>query len=95
MQCGKPWIFSQIKNYLETGGKQPSPSLEERLEIIKKHVKLSVMEKGESVAIKEMRKHLACYVKNLKNASKMREEINKIETEQELIKTLDLFFEKE
>ena len=53
------------------------------------------MEKGESVAIKEMRKHLACYVKNLKNASKMREDINKIETEQELIKTLDLFFEKE
>ena len=92
---GKPWIFSQIKHYLQTGEKQDSPSLEEKLEIIKKHIRLSVIEKGENVAIKEMRKHLACYVKNLKNASKMREEINKIETEQELLKTLDLFFEKE
>ena len=42
-----------------------------------------------------MRKHLACYVRSLPNASRMREEINKIETQEELLKTLDLFFEKE
>ena len=92
---GKPWIFSQIKHYLETGAKQETPSLEERLKVIKKHIDLAVQEKGENVAIKEMRKHLACYVRILPNASRMREEINKIEKEAELLKTLDLFFEKE
>ena len=92
---GKPWLFSQIKHYLETGEKQEAPSLEERLKVIKKHINLAVQEKGENVAIKEMRKHLACYVRSLPNASRMREEINKIETQAELLKTLDLFFEKE
>lgn len=92
---GKPWIFNQIKYYLETGLKIQAPNLKERLKIIKNHINLAVKEKGENIAIKEMRKHLACYVKSLKNASKMREEINKIETEQQLLKTLDLFFEKE
>ena len=92
---GKPWIFSQIEHYLKTGEKQQVPQLEERLDIIKKHINLAVQEKGENIAIKEMRKHLACYVRSLKNASKMREEINKIETQEELLKTLDLFFEKE
>ena len=92
---GKPWIFSQIEHYLKTGEKQQVPQLEERLDIIKKHINLAVQEKGENIAIKEMRKHLACYVRNLKNASKLREEINRIETQEELLKTLDLFFEKE
>lgn len=92
---GKPWIFEQIEYFLKTGQKLDAPTLEKRLEIIKKHIHLAIKEKGENIAIKEMRKHLACYVKNLKNATKMREEINKIETEQELLKTLDLFFEKE
>lgn len=95
MQCGKPWIFSQIKYYLETGKKQEIPNLQQRLDIIKKHINMAVQEKGENIAIKEMRKHLACYVRNLDNASKMREQINKIESQDELIKTLDLFFKKE
>ena len=92
---GNPWDFEQIKYYLETGEKLPTPTLCEKLAIIKKHINLAVIEKGENIAIKEMRKHLACYIKGLKNASKMREEINKIETQDELLKTLDLFFEKE
>ena len=88
-------MFSQIKYYLETGEKQETLSLKERLSVIKKHINLAVEEKGENIAIKEMRKHLACYVRSLPNASKMREEINKIDTQKELLKTLDLFFEKE
>ena len=84
---GNPWIFEQINHYLQTGEKSKIPTLNEKLEVMKKHIKLAVSEKGENVAIKEMRKHLACYIRNLKNASKMREEINKIETQEELLKT--------
>lgn len=92
---GNPWIFEQITHYLETGEKLLKPTPHQKLEIIKNHINLAVQEKGENVAIKEMRKHLACYIRGLKNASKMREEINKIDNKDELLKTLDLFFEKE
>ena len=92
---GKPWIFKQIKHYLQTGEKCSEPTGQEKLEIIKKHINLAVNEKGENIAIKEMRKHLGGYIRNLPNASRMREEINKIDTQKELLETLDLFFEKE
>lgn len=92
---GNPWIFERIQYYLKTGEKLPMLTPREKLKIIKEHINLSVQEKGENIATKEMRKHLACYIKNLKNASKMREKINRIETQEELLKTLDLFFEKE
>ena len=59
---------------------------------MKKHIDLAVYEKGENIAVKEMRKHLACYVKSIKDASKIREALNKIETRDELVKTLELFF---
>ena len=92
---GKPWIFKQIKHYLETGEKCPEITWKEKLEIIKKHIDLAVNEKGENIAIKEMRKHLGGYLRNLPNATKMREEINRIDTQKELLETLDLFLEKE
>ena len=58
---------------------------------MKKHIDLAVKEKGE-VAIKELRKHIAWYTKNLKNSSEFRNSINKIETKEELLKTLDEYF---
>jgi len=91
---GKPWIFSQIKHYLETGEKQDAPDLEKRLEIIKKHINLAVKEKGENVAIKEMRKHLACYIKNMKDATSFRSMVNSIDNKEELIKKLEEYFRK-
>lgn len=80
---GNPWIFDEIlrENYIE-------PSNKEKYETIIKHIDLEVQEKGERVGIMEMRKHLSAYVKNVPNASKMREEINKIEDINELKKFL-------
>ena len=89
---GNPWIFRNIKYYLETGEKLPPPSNEEKLRVIKKHIKLAVEEKGEEVAIKEHRKHIAWYTKHLKNSSEFRNSINKIETEKGLVNKLDEYF---
>ena len=89
---GNPWIFKNIKYYLETGKKLSLPAKEEKLEIIKKHIKLAVEEKGEEVAIKELRKHIAWYTKNLKNSSEFRSSINKIETKKELVEKLEEYF---
>ena len=89
---GNPWIFRNIKHFLITGEKLPSPTNSERLNIIKEHIDLAVEEKGE-IAIKELRKHIAWYTKNLKNSSDFRNSINMIETKEQLIKTLNEYFE--
>ncbi len=89
---GNPWIFKKIKHYLETGEKLENCSNLEKLKIVKEHLDLEIKEKGENVGIKEFRKHLAAYSKNLANASEFRKTINTIETREELEKTLDAFF---
>lgn len=89
---GNPWIFRNIKHFLITGEKLPSPTNSERLNIIKEHIDLAVEEKGE-IAIKELRKHIAWYTKKLKNSSEFRNSINMIETKEQLIKTLNEYFE--
>ena len=89
---GNPWIFEEIINYLEEKP-QREVSNKERLEVIKEHIELEVKEKGEDTGIKEMRKHLAYYVKNTKHASKIRDKINKIAKKEELIDCLSEYFE--
>lgn len=88
---GNPWIFKKIAHFLETGEKLQEPSNQEKLEVMKKHIDLAVKEKGE-IAIKELRKHIAWYTKNLKNSSEFRNEMNKIETEVDLIRKIEEYF---
>ena len=64
----------------------------QKLEIIKEHLNLAIEEKGEYIAIREMRKHMCWYLKNLKDSSKIREQVNKIETKKELIVCLEEYF---
>lgn len=89
---GNPWIFRNIKHYLETGEKLPQPTNNEKLEVMEKHIELAVKEKGEGIAIKELRKHIAWYTKNLKNSSEFRNSINKVEKKEELISKLEEYF---
>lgn len=88
---GNPWIFRNIKHFLETGEKLPQPTNEEKLEIMKQHIELAVEEKGD-IAVKELRKHIAWYTKNLKNSSEFRNSINVIEDKKELIDKLEEYF---
>lgn len=88
---GNPWIFKEIIQGLKDGTKKGQttfcpPSNEERLHTILEHLELMIQEKGEYVAIREMRKHISGYTKKLPNSSKFREEMNKIEDKNELIK---------
>lgn len=88
---GNPWIFRNIIYYLQNGEKLSEPTNQEKLEVMKKHIKLAVEEKGE-IAIKELRKHIAWYTKNMKNSSEFRNSINKIETEKELLLKIEEYF---
>ena len=88
---GNPWIFEEVINYLDDKDERKITN-KEKLEIITKHINLEVEAKGEIVAVKEMRKHLAYYVKGTKDASKIRVKINSIERKDELLECLNEYF---
>lgn len=72
---GNPWIFKQIKSYLETSLKLPEASMEERIEWARRHLDLSVKWKGERVGIVEMRRHYSNYFKGIPNFKPLRLEL--------------------
>lgn len=88
---GNPWIFRDTINML-SGKEIETVTKDEKLQMILEHIELAVAQKGEGIAIKEMRKHLAAYIKNMKEASKLREEVNHIETKKELTNCLIEYF---
>ncbi|KAB3533807.1 tRNA dihydrouridine synthase DusB [Alkaliphilus serpentinus] len=85
---GNPWIFKEISTFVETGEIIPPPTLEERINIILKHMALVVEAKGEYIAIREMRKHISWYMKGYKNSAQLRNLVNKISTQREMENTL-------
>ena len=64
---GNPWIFREIRHYLETGEELSKPDLHERVRIAKIQLERSVAWKGEHVAVMEIRKHWGSYFKGLPN----------------------------
>ena len=88
---GNPWLIHNIIKEL-IGEKRDEISNRQRLNIIKEHLELAVEEKGEYIAIREMRKHICWYIKNLKDSSSMREKINRIEEVDELVACLEEYF---
>ena len=81
---GNPWIFSEMITYEETGTLPERPGKEEVRDMMLRHARLQLKYKGEFIGIREMRKHVAWYTKGLKGAAKLREEINRVESYQEL-----------
>lgn len=64
---GYPWIFNEIKHYINTGELLPPPTIEQRVEVIRQHLHGSVQWKGEMLGILEMRRHYTNYLKGLPN----------------------------
>lgn len=62
---GHPWIFKEIRHYLDTGEELPEMGVAERVDLAKRHLALSLALKGEPRGIFEMRRHLSCYFKGL------------------------------
>ena len=91
---GNPWIFERVRYYLETGEKMLNVPIDERLKIIKEHFLLELQEKGEYTGIREFRKHLAYYTKGLPKSSDFRSKINVLDNKDEVLKSLEEFFDK-
>ena len=88
---GNPWLFEEIISYLK-GEKIRKISKEEKLDTILKHIELEVEEKGENIGIKELRKHMSAYIKNMPDATTIRQKINTIDTKKELEDCLIEYF---
>ena len=69
---GHPWIFREIKYFLEKGEAMPEPTLPEKVALARRHLALSLQYKGEPRGIYEMRRHLSCYFKGLPDFKPLR-----------------------
>ncbi|MCH5280860.1 MAG: tRNA dihydrouridine synthase DusB [Lachnospiraceae bacterium] len=81
---GNPWIFSQVNRYLTDGTYAEKPDPVKMKETILQHARLMVQYKGEYLAIREMRKHIAWYTAGMPNSARFRGKINAMETMEEL-----------
>jgi putative TIM-barrel protein, nifR3 family len=92
---GNPWIFKRITHYLETGELLPGPTLMEVRDMILRHGKMLTEYKGEMIAMREMRSHMAWYTKGMRNSAALRCEINQVETLEGLAELLEKRMEAE
>lgn len=77
---GRPWVFREIKHFLETGERLPEPDINERMEIMLRHCGYLCKYKGEIRGMKEARKNVAWYVKGLPNSARLRAECGELST---------------
>ena len=81
---GNPWIFNQIKEYLETGVIPEKPSYDEVREMMLRHARMQLECKGEYTGIREMRKHVAWYTAGYPHSAKLRAKMNEVESYEQL-----------
>ena len=86
---GNPWIFNQIKAYLKDGSIIGPPSIEQRVEMCRRHILMSVDYKGEKRSILEMRHHYGCYFRAIRNFKPCKMELMRAMSVDELMKILD------
>ncbi len=85
---GNPWIFAELQAEMD-GRPYIPPGIDETIHMIQRHSQMLVEYKGEHIAMREMRKHIAWYTKGLRNATKIRGGINHIESLEDIQKVLE------
>ena len=91
---GYPWIFREIKHFVETGKRRADPTIDERVEVARKHLIKSMEWKGPIAGINEMRRHYANYLRGLPNIKEYRNKLVRITEQKEIEAVLDEIKEK-
>ncbi len=91
---GNPWIFRRTLHYLRTGELLPEPTAEERVEMALRHARMLIDYKGDYIGVREMRKHMAWYMKGLPGASALRGSMNQMESYAEMERLLGDYLEQ-
>lgn len=88
---GNPWMLYRTIQYLQTGELVADPSAEEKIKIAILHMDRLVAMRGEHIAVREMRKHLAWYLKGLRGSARIKDEIMEETRRDEMVKILEDF----
>ncbi|RHW31834.1 tRNA dihydrouridine synthase DusB [Neobacillus notoginsengisoli] len=86
---GNPWMIYRTVKYLETGELMSEPSVREKMDVCILHLDRLIALKNENIAVREMRKHVAWYLKGVKGNAKVRNAINECSTREELVTLLN------
>lgn len=88
---GNPWIFEQIRDAF-AGRSVREPEPEEKLGVLMRHARALAELKGEEIAVKEMRRHVVCYVKGMRDAARLRTQVNQVIALEQLESLMTSFF---
>jgi len=91
---GYPWIFNEIKYFMQTGEHLSAPTIQQRINVIKQHLHLSINWKGKVVGINEMRRHYTNYLKGLPNIKEFRLRLVTLNEPELIDEVLDEIIEK-
>lgn len=91
---GNPWMLYRTVHYLDTGELLPEPSPREKIDVCMIHLDRLIALKGEKVAVQEMRKHAAWYLKGLRGNARIRDEINHLHTREDVETVLYQYVEQ-
>lgn len=69
---GYPWIFNEIKHFMQTGEHLSLPSIQQRIQVIRQHLHHSVKWKGLKAGVNEMRRHYTNYLRGLPGIKEFR-----------------------
>lgn len=86
---GYPWVFNEIKHFVQTGEHLPAPTIEQRVEVCRKHLYKSAEWKNPVVGINEMRRHYSNYLKGLPNIKEYRNKLVTLKTVEEIDEVLN------
>jgi tRNA-dihydrouridine synthase B len=90
---GDPWVFRRVREHHAGGRSLPPPTARERLEAGLRHLRLMTVSVGPETAAREMRKHVAWYVKGLPRSSAVREQVNRTRSPDEMADLLRAYVE--
>ena len=87
---GNPWIFREIRHYLEFGEMLPRPDAEEIKTVLRRHAQLQMEVKGEYIGMREMRKHAAWYLAGFPHAARLRKQACEMEKLDDLERLVEM-----
>jgi tRNA-dihydrouridine synthase B len=92
---GRPWIFREIDHFLRTGAELPPPLVAEVQSLMNEHLQAHYAFYGEYLGLRTARKHIGWYVRDLPGGEEFRQRMNRLESCEEQLAAVDLFFESQ
>ena len=91
---GYPWFFNEVKHFFETGTHKAPPTIQERVNVAKRHLEMSIGWKGEKLGVVETRRHYTNYFKGIRDIKPYRQRLVTTDGPEELYEILDEIAER-